>query len=63
MFEHPSRPPNCPDSLSDLMSECLEHNSERRPAATDIVVYLDKLNNEAEKGSNNDVFPTDNEVV
>jgi hypothetical protein len=45
------------------MSECLEHNSERRPAAKDIVVYLEKLNNEAEKDSNNAVFPSDDEAV
>ena len=35
------------------MSECLEHNSENRPAANDIVVYLDKLNDETESDSNN----------
>ena len=29
------------------MSECLEYNSEDRPGVTDIVVYLEKLNNEA----------------
>ena len=27
------------------MSECLEHNSDDRPEAGDIVVYLEKLNN------------------
>ena len=40
------RPPSCPDYLYELMSECLEHSSENRPGVADIVVYLDKLNDE-----------------
>ena len=48
------RPPDCPDCLYELMSQCLEYNGDDRPKFTDIEIYLDNLNNVTGKEANSD---------
>ena len=50
------RPPKCPDNLFELMSECLEQDSDNRPRFTDIVAYLNKFksNNDSNDLSDSD---------